>query len=71
MVMKLNGTTLYNSVSLQNGQVFKLELDESNLLRGADNVLTWENDGGTSWYAFDYQEMVVQKAPSGLIVVIQ
>lgn len=71
MVMKLNGTTLYNSVPLQNGQVFTLELDERNLLRGADNVLTWENDGGTSYYAFDYQELVVQKAPSGLVVIFQ
>lgn len=70
-VVKLNGTTILNSTPLANGQTFTFELSSTNLIRGADNVITWENDGGTTYYAFDYHDWEVQKRRSGLYIIFK
>lgn len=54
-----------------NWHTYTLELDESNLLRGADNVLQWKNSSSI-WYAFDYHELKVEARPvPGLSIVIR
>ncbi len=72
--MKLNGNIVFDSVPLVNGQVFTFELDRSNLIRGADNVIRWENaqEAGT-YYTFDYHWWEVQKRPPppGTVVIIR
>jgi hypothetical protein len=60
-VVKLNGTTILDSTLLSNGQMFMFELSSSNLVRGADNVIRWENDGGSTYYSFDYHDWKVQE----------
>ncbi len=70
-VVKLNGTTILNSTPLANGQTFTFELSSTNLIRGADNVITWENDGGTTYYSFNYHDWEVQKRRSGLYIIFK
>ena len=77
MVVRLNGSTLNVKsggstvecpVSLTDAawHTYSLELDENNLIRGADNVLTWENSSST-YYGFDYHELTVCKPRKGFV----
>ena len=81
MVVKLNGSTL--NVKSNGSDVacpvpltdtewhtYSIELDESNLVRGADNVLTWENSGST-FYGFDYHELAVRNLHRGLVITLR
>lgn len=71
-VVKLNGTTILNSTPLADGQTFTFELSSSNLIRGADNVIRWENDGGSTYYSFDYHDWEVQQRRSpGLSIFVR
>lgn len=81
MVVKLNGSTL--NVKSNGSAVacpvpltdtewhtYSIELDESNLVRGADNVLTWENSEST-FYGFDYHELAVRNLHRGLVITLR
>ena len=72
MSVKLNGTTISAPVTLEDTDwhVFSLELSETNLVRGADNVLRWENSSST-WYAFDYHELTVRRPHTGLRIILR
>jgi len=71
-VVKLNGTTILDSTLLSNGQMFTFELSSSNLVRGVDNVIRWENDGGSTYYKFDYHDWEVQQRRSpGLSIFVR
>ena len=49
---------------------YSIELDESNLIRGADNVLTWENSSST-FYGFDYHKLTVRKPRRGFVLTFR
>ncbi len=70
--VKSNGSTVECPVSLTDTlwHTYSIELDESNLIRGADNVLTWENSSST-FYGFDYHELAVRKPRSGFVLTFR
>ena len=72
VAVKSNGSTVECPVALNDTQwhTYTLELDENNLLRGVDNVLTWENPSAT-YYGFDYHEMIVRKPRKGFVITFR
>ena len=70
--VKSNGSTVECPVSLTDTSwhTYSIELDESNLIRGADNVLTWENSSST-FYGFDYHVLAVRKPRRGFVLTFR
>ena len=70
--VKSNGSTVECPVSLADTlwHTYSIELDESNLIRGADNVLTWENSSST-FYGFDYHVLAVRKPRRGFVITFR
>lgn len=70
--VKSNGSTVECPVSLADTlwHTYSIELDESNLIRGADNVLTWENSSST-FYGFDYHVLAVRKPRRGFVLTFR
>jgi hypothetical protein len=74
MVVKLNGSTIVGPVTFENTdwQTYSVELCETNLVRGADNVLRWESDqSDETWYAFDYHELAVRGPRKGFVFIFR
>ena len=70
--VKSNGSTVECPVSLTDTSwhTYSIELDESNLIRGADNVLTWENSSST-FFVFDYHVLAVRKPRRGFVLTFR
>ena len=74
MVVKLNGSTIVGPMTFENTdwRTYSVELCETNLVRGADNVLRWESDqSDETWYAFDYHELAVRKPRKGFVITFR
>ena len=74
MVVKLNGSTIAGPVTFEDTdwRTYSVELCETNLVRGADNVLSWEsNPSDGTWYAFDYHELTVRKPRTGFAIIFR